>query len=66
MPAPAPASHCPSGSPGEALLPPSTKPRPLLRELGCDYAQGYFISKPVGPSEFFELATGFSDSRRVA
>ena len=38
----------------------------MLRDLGCDYAQGYFISKPVGPSEFFEIATGSDDSRRVA
>ena len=38
----------------------------MLRELGCDYAQGYFISKPVGPSEFFEMVRGSDDSRRVA
>lgn len=38
----------------------------MLRELGCDYAQGYFISKPVGPSEFFELATSGDRTRRVA
>jgi EAL domain-containing protein (putative c-di-GMP-specific phosphodiesterase class I)/GGDEF domain-containing protein len=28
----------------------------MLRDLGCDYAQGYFISKPVLPDELLELA----------
>ncbi|MEY4099471.1 MAG: hypothetical protein RL300_642 [Pseudomonadota bacterium] len=26
--------------------------RDLLKEAGCDYAQGYFYSRPVSPSEF--------------
>lgn len=38
--------------------------RQILRELGCDYIQGYLISKPV-PSEIFEQrypnASGFSE-----
>ena len=38
----------------------------LLREQGCDYAQGYFISKPLGPNEFFEVVTKKGDARRVA
>ena len=37
-----------------------------LRELQCDYAQGYFISKPVGPDEFFALATRGDKGQRVA
>jgi EAL domain-containing protein (putative c-di-GMP-specific phosphodiesterase class I) len=37
-----------------------------LRELQCDYAQGYFISKPVGATEFFELATRRDEGRHVA
>lgn len=28
----------------------------LLRELNCDYAQGYFISKPLPAAEFLEFA----------
>lgn len=38
----------------------------LLREQGCDYAQGYFISKPLGPNELFELVSSQDGSRRVA
>jgi diguanylate cyclase len=38
----------------------------MLRELQCDYAQGYFISKPVGPDEFFALATRGDERRRIA
>ena len=38
----------------------------MLRSLGCDYAQGYFISKPVSPSEFFEIASRQDGDRRVA
>ena len=26
-----------------------------LRDLGCDYAQGYFVSKPIWPDEFLKL-----------
>jgi diguanylate cyclase len=37
-----------------------------LRDLQCDYAQGYFISKPVGPDEFFALATRRDEGRRIA
>lgn len=37
----------------------------LLRGLGCDYAQGYHISKPILPDQFIELVSS-SDSRRVA
>ena len=36
----------------------------LLKEMGCDYAQGYFISKPIGPNEFLELIS--SPQKRVA
>jgi EAL domain-containing protein (putative c-di-GMP-specific phosphodiesterase class I)/GGDEF domain-containing protein len=35
----------------------------LLTEMGCDYAQGYFISKPISPNEFLELV---SSPRRIA
>jgi EAL domain-containing protein (putative c-di-GMP-specific phosphodiesterase class I) len=37
-----------------------------LERMGCDYAQGYFISKPVGATEFFELATRRDEGRHVA
>jgi len=37
-----------------------------LKQLGCDYAQGYFISRPISSSEFFELAVKQPDARRVA
>jgi EAL domain-containing protein (putative c-di-GMP-specific phosphodiesterase class I) len=30
----------------------------VLRSLGCDYAQGYFISKPIRSLAFFELVAG--------
>ena len=26
-----------------------------LKEMGCDYIQGYFYSKPIGQEEFLEL-----------
>lgn len=38
----------------------------MLRELGCDYAQGYFISRPIASSDFLELAVKQGDTRRVA
>ena len=38
----------------------------LLRQLGCDYAQGYFISRPVESAVFLELASGSNGSRRRA
>ena len=37
-----------------------------LRDLRCDYAQGHFISKPIGPGEFFELAMSRGKGRQVA
>jgi EAL domain-containing protein (putative c-di-GMP-specific phosphodiesterase class I) len=37
-----------------------------LKQLGCDYAQGYFISRPISSSEFFELAVKQPDARLVA
>lgn len=37
-----------------------------LRQMGCDYAQGYFISKPIGSSELLDLASEQSGGRRVA
>lgn len=37
----------------------------LLRQMGCDYAQGYFISKPLASSEFLEFASTQA-RRRVA
>ena len=27
-----------------------------LREIGCDYFQGYFFSKPVSMEDFLKLA----------
>jgi predicted signal transduction protein with EAL and GGDEF domain len=35
----------------------------LLRDLGCDYGQGYFISKPVSIHKFAELSAGYSARR---
>jgi EAL domain-containing protein (putative c-di-GMP-specific phosphodiesterase class I)/CHASE2 domain-containing sensor protein len=35
----------------------------MLRDLGCDYAQGYFISKPITPEQLLELA--FSERAHV-
>ena len=37
----------------------------ILRSLGCDYAQGYLISKPVGSDQFLELVSN-QGRRRVA
>ena len=37
-----------------------------LRELGCDYAQGYFISKPIGSAELLALVSGSGKAKRVA
>ena len=31
----------------------------LLKELGCDIAQGYFIAKPMPASEFLKWAEDF-------
>ncbi len=30
----------------------------LLREIGCDYAQGYFYSKPVPLEEYDRMVQG--------
>lgn len=38
----------------------------ILRKLGCDYAQGYFISKPIPPDEFIRLVSQTATTRRVA
>ena len=39
----------------------------ILRQLGCDYAQGYFISRPVKPEEFIALVSqSAKNHRRVA
>ena len=38
----------------------------MLRDLGCDYAQGYFISKPLLPGNLFVLASTGSIRQRVA
>ena len=38
----------------------------ILRKLGCDYAQGYFISKPIAPDEFIKLVSQTATARRVA
>ena len=37
-----------------------------LRGMGCDYAQGYFISKPIEPQQYFDLLSGQHEARRVA
>jgi EAL domain-containing protein (putative c-di-GMP-specific phosphodiesterase class I)/GGDEF domain-containing protein len=38
----------------------------MLRKLGCDYAQGFFISKPIEPDELFALISGQEERKRVA
>jgi EAL domain-containing protein (putative c-di-GMP-specific phosphodiesterase class I)/CHASE2 domain-containing sensor protein/GGDEF domain-containing protein len=38
----------------------------LLRSLGCDYAQGYFIGRAVSLEELCRLAGGETIARRVA
>ena len=32
----------------------------ILRELGCDYVQGYYFCEPVPPDEFIEYVLNFS------
>lgn len=32
----------------------------ILKELGCDYVQGYYFCKPVPPEEFMEYVLNFS------
>jgi EAL domain-containing protein (putative c-di-GMP-specific phosphodiesterase class I) len=36
----------------------SLRQRDRLRELGCDMAQGYLFSEPLGPAEFEEFVLG--------
>ena len=36
--------------------------RQLLLAAGCDYAQGYLFSKPVGPEQFEQLCTASSSN----
>jgi diguanylate cyclase len=38
----------------------------LLRQMGCDYAQGYFISKPLRPDAFLELISNPAARQHVA
>ncbi len=38
----------------------------ILRDLGCNYAQGYEISKPLSPDDFAQLVLKSARSRRVA
>ena len=38
----------------------------ILGKMGCDYAQGYFISKPVEARDFCRLVSKRGDARRVA
>ena len=38
----------------------------VLRALGCDYAQGYFISKPISADELFALASNRAGGLRAA
>ena len=38
----------------------------MLKALGCDYAQGYFVSRPITSSEFLELIVKQKEARRVA
>jgi EAL domain-containing protein (putative c-di-GMP-specific phosphodiesterase class I) len=37
-----------------------------LRNLGCDYAQGYFISKPIGSAALLALVSGGRNVKQVA
>jgi EAL domain-containing protein (putative c-di-GMP-specific phosphodiesterase class I) len=34
----------------------------MLRELGCDFAQGYYISEPLPRDEFETLVRGWDGS----
>lgn len=38
----------------------------VLRKLGCDYAQGYFISRPIAPDEFTKLVSQTATARSAA
>jgi diguanylate cyclase (GGDEF)-like protein/PAS domain S-box-containing protein len=45
----------------------SPRQRDRLRELGCDFAQGYLFSEPLGPAEFEKLVlTAADDAPRYA
>lgn len=35
----------------------------IIRDLGCDFAQGYLISRPVSPSNFAEAVASWSHQR---
>ena len=32
----------------------------VLRELGCDYGQGYHFSRPIPPDQFVDWMTAFA------
>jgi EAL domain-containing protein (putative c-di-GMP-specific phosphodiesterase class I) len=40
--------------------------RDLLKTAGCDYAQGYFYSRPVCPAEFEAMVLGSEEALRQA
>jgi len=45
------------GSPVE-----TAEQRALLKAAGCDYAQGYFYSRPVNPAEFEAMVQRSEDA----
>jgi EAL domain-containing protein (putative c-di-GMP-specific phosphodiesterase class I) len=34
----------------------------ILRDLGCDYIQGYYLSKPLKDREFIEWCKAFNNN----
>jgi EAL domain-containing protein (putative c-di-GMP-specific phosphodiesterase class I) len=38
----------------------------VLRKLGCDYAQGYFISRPLEPANFMAKVLAVGDAAKAA